>query len=223
MPCSSEVAVQLDLLHLQKMRGSQVICFLNLLQHFGISTQREYLYAKQLGLLCFFAEVSQFVGEDASNVEYQITFIDDPVVAGQVNLTVAVAQAPIEDAMNPIASLQDQVSVCSAKLEQASCDLETAMNCYDKATLSFRTMDKQERLTRCRELGLYINNKPVSGRNSERQLYDALISHKRRELNLSNLMTQKYSAEQACARAKRALESAIEQKGMARDEVRHAV
>ena len=32
-----EDQVLLDLLHLQKMRQSRVVCFLNLLQHFGVS------------------------------------------------------------------------------------------------------------------------------------------------------------------------------------------
>jgi hypothetical protein len=121
--------------------------------------------------------------------------------------------------VNPIASLQGQVAACTAQLEQTTRELETAMNSYDKATLSFRDMDKLERLAHCRELGLYINGKPVSGHQSARQLYDALISHQRRKLKFSDLMRRKYNAERALAKANLTLQTAIAQQDIRSEEV----
>ena len=87
---SEEDAAQLDLLHLQKMRQSSVVCFLNLCQHFGVSTRREYAYAKCLkrdrgrAFTLLFAEVASIVIEEGSRVEYHLQFIEDPVEAGLI-------------------------------------------------------------------------------------------------------------------------------------------
>jgi hypothetical protein len=77
-------AIQLELLHLQKIKRSSAVCFLNLCQHFGISTQREYEYAKRLkrergdAFTLLFAEVIRVLVDDGVRVDYQVQFIEDP-------------------------------------------------------------------------------------------------------------------------------------------------
>lgn len=88
---SEEGAIHLDLLHLQKMRQSRVVCFLNLLQHLGVSTWREYAYAKRLQcergstFTILFAEVTRIVVEDGSRIDYHLQFIEDPFEAGLIH------------------------------------------------------------------------------------------------------------------------------------------
>jgi len=87
---TEEDQVLLDLLHMQKMRQSSVVCFLNLREHFGVSTRREYAYARRLkaergsAFTLLFAEVTRIVVDEGTRMDYYLQFIDDPVSAGAV-------------------------------------------------------------------------------------------------------------------------------------------